>query len=282
MQFPSLGKIPKGLQGERLDHALEHFMPGTSLLERRRLWEHGWILVDGYAREKSYRVRAGQELDIMPFDPELKPPEISGLRVVKAGQSMAALFKPAGMPCDSEGHAKTSVGSLVGEIFPDVEPKLLNWLETPASGLILVALDQRAADEYMTLDSKNLSSTYFALVEGNPDPKVTIKNMLDSDAPGPPRISSRMVPTFLRWTIVNSLSYLPGHQATFIKAHTHKAAPYQVRAHLACAGIPVKGDSVYGPGHGDTLYLHLHRVQLPGFSAECDPDWLDVPLYLGK
>jgi len=277
-----MGEIPKRMHGERLDHALEHFMPGSTLLERRRLWEHGWVLVDGYAREKSYRVKAGQELDVMPFDPELKPPEIGGLRVVKSGPSMAALFKPAGMPCDSESPAKTSVSTLVGDMFPESRPKLLNWLEAPASGLILVALDQRAADEYMTLDSKNLSSTYFALVEGNPDPKVTIKTLLDSDAPGPPRITSRTVPTFLRWTIVTSLSFLPDHKATFVKAHTHKAAPFQVRAHLADAGIPVKGDTIYGTGHGETLYLHLHRIQLPNFSAECDPDWADVPLYLGK
>lgn len=274
--------IPEKLNGERLDHALSLVMPESSLVERRRLWERGWILVDGFAREKSYRVKAGQELDVMPFDPELAPPEKSGLRVVKTDRSMAALYKPAGMPCDSDCRTEVSAEDLLRDLFPKTEPKLLNWLEPPASGLLLAALNSKAADEYMTVDSKNVSCFYFALVEGNPPPKVTIKNLLDVTEPGPPRITSKMSPTFLRWTIVTSLSYLPEHKATFVKAHTHKAAPYQVRAHLAAAGVPVKGDPVFGPGRGDRLYLHLQSAQLPNFSAESDPDWPDVPLYLGK
>lgn len=270
------------MHGERLDHALDLIMPDSSLIERRRLWERGWVLVDGYAREKSYRVKAGQELDILPFDPELTPPEKFGLRVVKSGQSIAALYKPSGMPSDAGGRPGTSAASLCDEIFPDSRPIILNWLETPASGLLLVALNPKAADEYMTLDSKNVSCVYFALVEGNPAPKFTIKSLLDSSRPGPPRVTSKTVPTFLRWTIVTSLSYLTGHDATFVKVHTHKAAPYQVRAHLSAAGFPVKGDSVYGSDGDARLYLHLHSIRLPNFSAECDPDWTDVPLYLGK
>jgi 23S rRNA pseudouridine1911/1915/1917 synthase len=274
-------KIPERLHGERLDHALELVMPRTTLIERRRMWERGWIMVDGYAREKSYRVRAGQEVDVLPFDPELAPPEKNGLRVVKADTQMAALYKPAGMPCDRDG-MKATVAGMLEEFFPGDETRILNWLEPPASGLVLVALDRRSADRYMTMDSKNVSCVYFALVEGNPDHKFTIKNLLEPGDIGPPRIASKNSPTFLRWTIVTSLSYLPDHGATFVKAHTHKAAPYQVRAHLACAGTPVKGDSVYGPGSGRQLYLHLHSIRLPNFSAECDPDWPDVPLYLGK
>lgn len=274
--------IPDRLHGERLDHALELVMPGSSLIERRRLWERGWVLINGYAREKSYRVKAGQELDIIPFDPELAPPEKQGLRVVKTDRSMAALYKPAGTPSEPEGASHLHVSKILSDFFPSSEPKLLNWLETPASGLLLVALKPEAVDEYMTLDSKNVSSVYFALVEGNPPPKITIKNLLDTTEPGPPRIASKQSPTFLRWTIVTSLSYLPEHGATFVKAHTHKAAPYQVRAHLAAAGMPVKGDPVFGPGRGERLYLHLHSMQIPNFSAECDPDWPEVPLYLGK
>lgn len=90
---------------------------------------------------------------------------------------------------------------------------------------------------------------------------------------------------------------------TLVLARIAKGARHQIRVHLAQAGYPIVGDTLYGPvgaektqepmrsdsDHTTTveqeaesselLFLHHAHISLPGFNASLQPDW---PEYLWR
>jgi hypothetical protein len=59
-----------------------------------------------------------------------------------------------------------------------------------------------------------------------------------------------------------------------------RGARHQIRAHLADAGFPIVGDSLYGLESSDRaerMFLHHFEITLPGFEARWMPDWDLIP-----
>lgn len=269
--------VPSNYHGQRLDKALVLLMPGASLRDRRKAWERGWVVVNGYARDRNYRVKAGQKLDVVPFDADLRTSELEGARVIKEHGSWMAMFKPEDMPCASSKDG-SGLTDILTQLMPGNDFFLLNHLEDEETGLVLAALDAKARDTYLTMDSKNVTTTYYALVNGHLETPRTIKFKLDDRTSHVTMVQKEENPTFLRWSNAVPVRYLPSRKATLVLVQLHKGARHQPRAHLAAIGHPVVGDALYGKGEEGSLYLHLAKLKMPGFEAECDPEWPDLPL----
>lgn len=261
--------------GKRLDKALELLHPELGLRQRRRLWESGWVKVDGFARDKNYKVRQGQRLEVERYACEL--PECSGVRLVADQGGFGALYKPSGIHSAAiEGKPTPSVESMLGEFWPDEKTRLLNRLDEPTTGILLVALNPKAETIYRTHDAANIMKRYLALVQGRVERGETLRNLLDTDNRKTTRVLDELAPSFLRWTRIEPAVYLPERDATLVRAFIHRGARHQIRAHLAHFGHPIIGDTVYGAGEPGGLYLHHYKIEFPGFVAECDPEWPDV------
>lgn len=276
-------EVPSSMNGFRLDRVLELIVPEMGLRGRKRLWETHKVLVDGRARPKGFRVQAGQVVELDPYGVENgnsdSVADWPGLRVVgqKTGV-VAALFKPAGLPAVAlAGRSGPSVEGFLPAFWPAGEAELVNRLDTPTSGLVLVALSSEFAAKYRRLeDGGVVQKGYFALVSPRLGHPVTIGNRIDAADRTVVRVLEETGEQ-LRRTDVEPLSYIADRNATLVKAVIYKGARHQIRAHLAHAGHPITGDDKYGGTKADRLYLHHARVDMPEFSFKAPPPWPEWP-----
>lgn len=277
------GVVPPEMEGRRLDQALELVLPGAGLRARKRAWEAGAVLVDGFPRPKGYRVMAGQVLTLRAGEPAGAAggggvpggvPE--GVRVV--GQNtglMAALFKPGGVHSEAiAGRPGPSVEQCLGAFWPGRFARLVNRLDLPTSGLLAVALSEAMAARYRELeDQAAVTKVYAALVAGRVKAPFVCAGAIDAARRRVVRVLDEADPTGLRRTEVEPVLVQAAPGATLVRCIIHKGARHQIRAHLAAAGHPVLGDGVYGPQQGPRLYLHHFRLRLPEFEAAAPPLW---------
>ena len=183
-------RVPEEAQGWRLDKALGLLLASPSpeqeaarpdlfaladlgLRARRRLCDRSLVLVNGKPGIPGLKLRAGQEIIILP-DPEgAALPEDAPSLVYKDG-GIAALYKPAGMHTAAlAGSLSPSLETLLGDLLPSEEEgyasRLLNRLDAPTSGLVLASCtDDGERRWYRAERIGNTDKLYLALIEGQP------------------------------------------------------------------------------------------------------------------
>ncbi len=297
-------RVPEEAQGWRLDKALglllaspspeqEAARPGLfaladlGLRARRRLCDRSLVLVNGKPGIPGLKLRAGQEIIILP-DPEgAAIPEDAPSLVYKDG-GIAALYKPAGMHTAAlAGSLSPSLETLLGDLLPSEEEgyasRLLNRLDAPTSGLVLASCTDGGERRWYRAERiGNTDKLYLALIEGQPLYDFTVARRLDTDTRNKTRVRHTDDPDPVRHTDVTLLAPLtagdvpglvesddPDAPLMLVGCRIRKGARHQIRAHLAAAGHPLAGDSLYGaelPCPSGFL-LHHGRVSLPDFQA---------------
>lgn len=193
-------------------------------------------------------------------------------------------------------------------------PQLLNRLDQDTSGLVMAAGTPEARQRYLAAEETwQISKNYLALVRGTLEKPITVTNTLRSHNKTRMRAREDAEMNPLRHTHVTPLATMnlgqlphdpentPCTQTqpyTLVVARIAKGVRHQIRVHLAQAGYPIVGDTLYtatntdgsqiGPDgledsakpeqvvidSGSTqLFLHHAYIALPGFSAALQPDW---------
>ncbi len=268
--------VPDELHGARLDQALVLLLPGASLRQRRRAWEHGQVLVDGKARAKGFCVASGQRIELRPSASAESVAE--GARVLEVQGGYAALFKPGGLHSAAiAGRDNASLERLLPQLLPGENAVLLNRLDRLTSGIVLAALNEEAARRYSELEEAGqVTKEYAALVHGCLEWPVTVKNALDTDNTKTTKVLPREDESPLRWTRAEPVDYDEARDLTLLKVIIHKGARHQIRAHLAHVLLPIVGDPLYGRGEEGGLRLHHARLEFPGFSVGIEAAWSPV------
>ncbi len=294
--LPPLDDLPEDLthrmaivdaasHGLRLDQALALLTPGLGRRGRLRLLQEFDVLVDGRPQPKGFRVQQGQTLSLRcrtapktVFDTASDTATVRELHILAQGETFAALCKPAGMDSATLAGKTTppSAESLLPSLFPGRDPRLCNRLDRPTSGILVVGFGPGMVDRYRELENAGLvDKRYLALVHGRLESEITVNNALDTarrtisrvlDSPAPPE----------RWTLATPLEhlFLKGDPVTLVHARIRKGARHQIRAHLAHAGHPIVGESLYGWEHAsEPLHLHHAALRMPGFEVTCAPHW---------
>ena len=297
-------RVPEEAQGWRLDKALglllaspspeqEAARPGLfaladlGLRARRRLCDRSLVLVNGKPGIPGLKLRAGQEIIILP-DPEgAAIPKDAPSLVYKDG-GIAALYKPAGMHTAAlAGSLSPSLETLLGDLLPSEEEgyasRLLNRLDAPTSGLVLASCTDGGERRWYRAERiGNTDKLYLALIEGQPLYDFTVARRLDTDTRNKTRVRHTDDPDPVRHTDVTLLAPLtagdvpglvesddPDAPLMLVGCRIRKGARHQIRAHLAAAGHPLAGESRYGadlPCPSGFLLPH-GRVSLPEFQA---------------
>lgn len=283
------------VEGERLDRALELLLPGSGLRLRRRLIEAGRVLVEGRSAPAGLKLREGQRVSLLP-EQEAGPGGDAGLapagahndataaatpspavRIVVKTREYAALDKPAGLHSAAlAGGGGASLEALLPELFPGINPRLLNRLDFLTSGLVLASMTSRAAKLFAALKPKDVVKEYMAVVEGELDEALVLKRKLDTDDRKRTRVLGKMENEARGWTMVWPESALAGGR-TLVRVRIQAGARHQIRAHLAAANLPIVGDPLYGDPDaltGGRLFLHHRRLEFLDFKAFCPPPWL--------
>lgn len=287
--------IAEACGGMRLDHALEELLPELGLRARRRLIEAGRVLVDGTPRKPAYKVRGGQQLELVALQSDAVSGGLAAKHefVVAKRQGMfAAVIKPAGLHSAAlAGGDGRSVEALLPQLFPGEEPILLNRLDYGTSGLLLVGLAPEAVARFRSLEAAGLvEKEYRAVAEGKVAACI-VRNRLDTAERKRTRCLVEDDSDPVRWTQVEPLGSFAAEGklvtwsehggemivATLLRIVIHRGARHQIRAHLAGLGHPLLGDVFYGGQPANRLFLHHCRIRFEDtdgiFEAATDPEW---------
>ena len=255
--------VPAGAAGERLDRFLAHHLGSRAAAERAI--EAG-ALVDGVARQKSFRLEGGEVVELqdevaLPGLPA--PPEPA---IVWEDEHLLVIDKPPGLVVHpGAGHASgTLVHALAGKIAggdPD-RPGVVHRLDRDTSGLMALARSEESYERLAELvRERAFERTYTALVHGRPRSRTgRIEAPIGRDRGDATRVSLDTDTPREAITNFEVERVYPAHALLRVRLETGRM--HQIRVHLAAIDLPVCGDATYGTPEAGLARQFLHASAL--------------------
>ncbi|SBV94569.1 putative Pseudouridine synthase [uncultured delta proteobacterium] len=169
--------------------------------------------------------------------------------------------------------------------LPPEPPALLSRLDAVTSGIVLAAASDGAASRFRAMEAAGrVCKYYLAVVDGILDTAVSVTNALNTSNRAQTKVLPEADPDPARHTALYPLGEaasfpIPGAAGgtTLAAICIKRGARHQIRAHLAHAGFPICGDTLYGREQGGAPFrLHHARLVIPEFSFFCLPTWLPL------
>ncbi len=261
---------PPELAGTRLDQGLAE-LARISRRRARSLIDVGQLCLDARPiRTLSRRLAIGSVLDLLPpYDRTAPPNSLPQIEILFEDRWLAALLKPAGMAAAApraRRPGELAAGEALAMVLSHragrrVEVVLVHRLDRATSGLMLFALHSRAAQGLgRAFQRGEVAKRYLAVVAGYPGPdEVVVDQPVGRDPLTPGRFAVAHGGRPAR-TIVRSLSRQESY--SLVEARPLTGRSHQIRVHLASAGWPIVGDSLYGGASAPRLMLHAWRLDL--------------------
>lgn len=246
--------------GGALGAFLKARLPDRSWRDVKRLIETGKVFVDGAPeRSAGHRLPAGARVELRMSAPR-HPPKGRGLRIVHEDTHVVVVDKPSGIssvpfvPDDAtERRSDREPGSamdLVREVWrrerrrPSPLHKV-HRIDKPTSGLLVFARTEEARRAlFRRFRAHDVDRTYLLVAHGTVASR-TIDADLVKDRGDGLRWTARegQQPRKRAVTHVRALEALRG--ATLCEARLDTGRTHQIRVHLAAAGHPLVGETVY-------------------------------------
>jgi 23S rRNA pseudouridine1911/1915/1917 synthase len=255
--------------GERLDSFLAPRF--ASRAAAARVIDEGAVTVDGASRPRSWRVSAGEVVEVAP--PAEEPPDTVDVPfgVAFEDEHLIVVDKPAGVVVHpAPGHSgPTLAEALAGRAAGGNDPAragIVHRLDRDTSGLMLVAKSEpvHAALQRM-IREREVVREYLALVSGHPDTESgTIDAAIGRDRARRTVQSTRTDNPRAAVTHFRVLERFP--RTSLLEVRLETGRTHQIRAHLEAIGHPVCGDAAYGGAEcGRRLglrrqFLHSYRL----------------------
>lgn len=201
-------------------------------------------------------------------------------RVLYIDEYMAVVSKKIGEICETEvtdvslsliENMRKSLEAYAGKALPDIEA--VHRIDQPVSGCVLLAFDKSTLSSLSAQFAEGrIHKKYLAVVEKKGDvisPSGTLSHMIRFDhkhhkaavmqreeirKPGPDWKSA-----LLSWKLIGM-----GDRYAFLEVIPETGRTHQIRAQLASADMPIKGDLKYGAKRSDPLggiRLHACAIQ---------------------
>ncbi len=240
----------------RLDVFLARRMPDWSRSQVQRQIRSGLVSMGAETVYKpGAEVDAGTRVSIQAARHELRAtPEELPLDVLYEDDDLVVVNKPAGMVVHvgSGVRSGTLVNALLHHVGTlaraggDLRPGIVHRLDRMTSGLVIVAKnDSGLRDLSSQFKNREVQKTYLALVHGRvAGERGEIERPVGRD----PRRRIRM-----RTSGIGAREALTQYEVrrrfthfTLLEVHPRTGRTHQIRVHLASAGHPVVGDTLYG------------------------------------
>lgn len=195
------------------------------------------------------------------------------MRILVVDDDLVVVDKPAGIPSvpARNPHDPPCVAAELRAVFGEVEA--VHRLDRDTSGLLVLA---RSAAARATLgrafEARLVRKRYEAIVHGGPDRAEGIIQLpLASDPARPPRSRVDPIlgrPATTRWWLRDEMC-LHGRPVSLLELEPVTGRSHQLRVHLAWLGMPIVGDSLYGPSTAtagplaERLALHAAWLEFP-------------------
>ena len=289
--------------GERIDALLARLAPVRSRSAAAKLLEAGLVTLGGVPVRKNHRTTAGDVFSVTLPDavPARAEAQDIPLDVVYEDGDVIVVNKPRGLVVHpAPGHPDGTLvnallahcGDSLSGVGGELRPGIVHRIDKDTSGLIIAAKNDRAHEALSAqLKDRTLPRVYDAVCHGGfHDDAGTVDAPIGRD----PRNRQRMAvtdknsrPAVTHWEV---LARYPRH--TYVRCRLETGRTHQIRVHMAYAGHPLLGDTVYG-GRRDkgleTQCLHARGLKFihPSTGEPIElwtelPDWFkDVLTKLG-
>lgn len=164
------------------------------------------------------------------------------------------LYKPSFMHSDRHSITDELTISDIYSDFPDYKP--LSRLDYEADGVV------GAINKHINL--KNISKSYYAIVSGDFNKKITMSNKIDAD--------NRKKVKVLEDTsgfLTNIKKAAHNGKFSLVEVTLEKAARHQVRAFLSYLSYAILGDKLYGGNDFERLCLHCFSYTINNKTVTC-------------
>jgi 23S rRNA pseudouridine1911/1915/1917 synthase len=269
--------------GETLAALVREIAPGTSWSKARELCQSGRVWVDGErATDPARRVAAGERIELRTEAPALHREPVPLDAVIHLDADVVVVRKPAGLltvPFEKEDRetllslTRVAVRRLESARGHGHNPSLraVQRLDKDTSGLVVFARNVRAQRHLQEqLGEHEVARRYLALVHGAAEDAIYdtllvpdrgdgrrgswgVFRPAEADTAAPPA-SARNATTHV--TVLERL-----RRATLVACELETGRQHQIRIHLAEAGHPLLGETVYVRGWRGPL-LEASRLML--------------------
>lgn len=259
-------------QGQRLDLFIHSRVPELSRTHIRRVIDLGGVHINGKRTRKCGLILTKeQQVDVHLDQGPNTPYRITREDVLYQDDYIIALNKPVGV------ETQPTLARYKGTLYEalqiwlnrdtrfgrKLEIGMVQRLDRNTSGVIVFSIHPRAHKGVSRqIQERTAGKRYLALVPGCPEPmKGTLHSMLARD-----RRTKRMISVdsggkeaITHYRVLHAADTASLILATLVTGRTH-----QIRAHLAEAGFPLLGDTLYGG---------KRTLQGRSFSRQCLHSW---------
>jgi len=250
--------------GQRIDAFLASRLSEISRTRIQRAIEDGDVVVDSRTVKPSYRLRAGDQIEIdLPDPPAVAvAAEAIPLKIIYEDDDLVVVDKTAGMVVHPGAgiESGTLVNALVYHFNElsgkagSIRPGIVHRIDKETSGLLVVAKNdvshERLSDQFR---DRLVFKLYVALVYGRLSDE---RGEIEARIGRSPHNRTRMA--VLRGgagraahTLFEVADRFP--RFTLVKAQIKTGRTHQIRVHMAHIGHPVVGDAVYGGGRENSI-----------------------------
>ena len=172
------------------------------------------------------------------------------IEIVKLDKNFVIIYKPVGMPSQSDPSGDPDAMTLTAATLKDMGESNRLWLvhrlDRTVSGLMVLARNERAAAELSRIAAgEGMGKRYLAVVEGAPEDGV-YRDYIYKDA----RLSKAFVTNSARRGVKDAELVLERiatrENKSLCRVTLHTGRYHQIRVQLASRKCPIVGDGKYG------------------------------------